>query len=166
MDDNDRKNLFSDAYLKAVALLAGYDTGKPASLDRDGIDWEISCDEANGVVGFPRLAVQLKCTSRDLRVGGELSFPLDVKTYDKLRPTNLAIPRILVVVVVPADVGHWAHWNKNELCLWVSAYWISLRGRPATANADTISVRIPYLQVLNPDTLREAMIRIGQGGFP
>ena len=95
-----------------------------------------------------------------------ISFPLKVKNYEELRDDTVLVPRLLVVVLVPDDVGDWLSDTESELSLRRSGYWVSLRGEPATQNSSTVSVQIPRGQRLNPDGLRGIMQRIGSGGSP
>ena len=56
-------------------------------------------------MGFPcppRVEIQLKCTSDEMR-RGQVVYHLKRKNYDDLSLSDLVVPRILVVVLVPRD---------------------------------------------------------------
>src|SRR5688500_11392259 len=103
MDLNTQKERFSDAYIHAVAAIAGCDVMKPPT-DIDSIDWVL---HAKGIIGArfraPRIELQLKATSTDRVDDTYVRFPLKLKNYDDLRPENVLVPRILVVLVLPSD---------------------------------------------------------------
>jgi hypothetical protein len=69
MDLNARKEQFSNAFLFAVAAVAGCSVAKP-SVDNDSIDWTIS----NRLPRRPKLDVQLKCTADDDGNGASVAF--------------------------------------------------------------------------------------------
>jgi hypothetical protein len=83
------------------------------------------------------------------------------------RPVNLAVPRLLVVIEVPAgdNPEDWVHHSHDRLCLLHAAYWASLFGYRAVANRTTVNVtvRIPLEQRLTASTLSSIMIELGQG---
>ena len=57
-------------------------------------------------------------------------------------------------------------WSGGELVMRRCGYWVSLRGRPATTNQNTVTVSIPRAQMFHPESFCAIMIRIGQGGLP
>jgi hypothetical protein len=165
MDLSQKKQEFSKAYVKAVAAACGYATKDP-SVDDDSVDLCLAARGGGGTVRSPQLDMQLKCTARQVVAEGTVNFPLDVKNYEELRPTNFMVPRILVVVVVPDGVESWISHTENELLLRHCGYWYSLRGMPATVNAETVTVNIPRTQVFNVASLNAIMQRIANGGLP
>ncbi|MBX3249999.1 MAG: DUF4365 domain-containing protein [Myxococcales bacterium] len=46
------------------------------------------------------------------------------------------------------------------------AWWLSLRGRPASSNQSTVRVTIPYDQRFDVEGLRLMMARVAEGGLP
>ena len=74
MDLNQRKELFGDAYLHAVASAAGCSFVKPYP-DVFSVDWTITSPE-KFVRWFPSVDVQLKSTSAAAANGGHFRFPL------------------------------------------------------------------------------------------
>jgi hypothetical protein len=158
MDPNVQKEQFSDAFLHAMAAVSECACCKP-SVDDDSIDWTLS----KVIAGRPKLDVQLKCTA-DAPSNSDLVFPLKIKNYDDLRLTNILVPRVLVVVTVPAMVTEWLVCNPDELLLRHRAFWYSLRGLPDSANTTSVTISIPIAQRLTVTSLNEIMQTIAEGG--
>ena len=77
MELNDRKEHFSNAYLQAVASVAGFGMYKP--MPDVGLDWGLSGVGANGTSKSPRLEVQLKCKAATIPYSGDIGFALKRK---------------------------------------------------------------------------------------
>lgn len=165
MDLSQRKEQFSFAYVRAVAAAAGFAVSEP-SVDDDSIDLQIAGRSTAGSVTRPRLEVQVKCTADVALETDRFSYPLPVKNYDDLRDANVLVPRVLMVVRVPADVDRWVVGQDDRLCLHHCGYWASLRGMPGTENAQTVSIRIDRVNRIDPGSLHGIMERIGAGGEP
>lgn len=129
VDDNDRKERFSLAYIGAVAAHAGYHLSELYGPDKDSVDGILMGDED----GRPRIEFQAKATSRDRLRGSHFSFPLPRKNYDDLR-VRVLWPRILIVVVMPPEDAYWLVHSEEELRMRRCGYWLSLAGSPATTN--------------------------------
>jgi hypothetical protein len=95
-----------------------------------------------------------------------LRYPLKMKNYNDLRPENLWVPRILVVVFVPKKVAGWLRQTDKELALLCCGYWVSLRGQPETSNETTVNVSVPRSQVFSVEALRGLMQRISESNVP
>ncbi len=163
---NDLKAEFSHAYVRAVAHAAGYFVQEAnRTFDGDGVDLTILARGAGGVVRSPRLDVQLKATEDPVSEDPFL-FVLKIKNYDELRSTELQVPRVLVVVVVPQDVGQWVSATERELALRHCGYWVSLRGQPATENSTSVSIRVPRSPCFHVEPLQLIMERVKNGGLP
>lgn len=167
MDPSQQKEQFSRAYVHAVATVAGYGTAVPVP-DDDSIDVMIFATGTHSTPRRPRLEVQVKCTGQDIVGADELRFSLKIKNYNDLRATRdqLLVPRILVVMIVPQNVGEWVRQTEEELVLRHCAYWRSLHGSPDTENEDAVTVAIPRRQVFTPTALQEIMQRVNDGGLP
>lgn len=165
MDINQQKEQFSRAYVKAVATVAGFSLFDP-TVDDDSVDVLIAQKGGKGTVRSPRIDLQLKCTSRNLINDGEIKFPLSIKNYDDLRPENVQVPRILVVIVVPDDVQSWLEQTENKLSMYHCGYWKSLRGMPDTQNETNITISIPIAQPFTVEGLQAMMGRVSSGGIP
>jgi hypothetical protein len=97
LDLNFRKEQFSAAYVRALAAVAGLSVARPEP-DCDSEDLILSARLAAARIRSPKLAVQLKCSSSLAKLPNDVAFLLPIKNYDDLRPVNLAVPRVLVVV--------------------------------------------------------------------
>lgn len=158
MNPNIQKEQFSDAYLHAIAAVSECTCCKPP-VDDDSVDWTLS----KLIQGRPRLDVQLKCTASD--PGGDiLTFALKRKNYDDLRLTDLLVPRILIIVVVPEQTVGWLTCDEDELVLRHRAFWYSLRGMPETNNDTSVTIYIPRSQRINVGVLNQMMLTISTGG--
>ena len=165
MEINQQKEQFSNAYLQAVTSVAGYSLYRPA-VDDDSVDWGIAARGTIGRIRAPRLELQLKSTSRDVLTDKLLRYPIKLKNYDDLRMVDFAIPRILVVVLLPDNLGDWVRQSEQELCMRYCGYWLSLRGMPETQNKSTVTVSIPRNNKFSVAVLESIMQDIGQGIQP
>src|SRR5437868_5079101 len=86
-----------------------------------------------------------------------------VEYYDNLRHPRPGCPRILIVLLLPADERQWSTQTEDELVLRHCAYWISLKGRAATDIRRLVRVQIPRANVFSIAALQEMMKRIKQG---
>jgi len=154
MDENDRKERFSLAYISAVAAHAGFQVVEGRPIDKDSIDGHFQGDEGRR----PRIEFQAKATSASMLRPDRLVFPLSRKNYDDLR-ADVRVPRLLIVVVLPPSEGEWLMHSEEELRLRPCGYWLSLAGWPAATNIATISVTIPRAQIFDTSQLRELMGR-------
>ncbi len=161
---NLQKEEFSIAYVHAVASLANCSVTH-TTVDVNGYDLTLSATDELNLPRLPAINVQLKCTARDLLRESNLSFPLDVSTYHKLRRETL-LPRILVVLSVPSDPAQWLSQTEEEMTLRHGAYWISLIGMQETDNTDTVTVYLPRVQLFTPQALRGIMDRVDRGQNP
>ena len=158
MDENDRKERFSLAYISAVAAHAGFLVTEPGGPDKVSIDGWITSDEDRQ----PIVAFQAKATTRSVGHGADIGFPLPVKNYNDLR-ADVFGPRLLIVVFLPADEAEWLAHSEDELRMRHCGYWVSLAGQPSTTNTRTVTVRIPRSQVFDTAQLRELMGRANRG---
>lgn len=157
------KEQFSLAYVRAVAAASGHAVYTP-SVDNDSVDIGIASRRA-GHTCSPRLELQVKCTAGPPAVR-HIGFELKKKNYDDLRHTNLLVPRILVVVVVPENVHDWVEYNEEGLVLRRCGYWVSLLGHPAAISTTSVTIRIPRLQLFHPPTLHDLINMIAEGRRP
>src|SRR5688572_30823773 len=110
MDENDRKERFSLAYISAVAAHAGFLVTEPDGPDKISIDGLIMSDEDRQ----PIVAFQAKATTRNVGRGIDISFPLPVKNYNDLR-ADVFGSRLLIVVFLPTDETAWLAHSEEEL---------------------------------------------------
>jgi hypothetical protein len=159
------KELFSEAYVRAVVSAARMHV-EPRAVDVDGIDGYIHYTGQIGDAYSPQIGFQLKCTSVAAHVKADhIAYPLDVANYNQLRVTNVGVPRILIVVVVPEQIAAWVLHDEAQLRIFRCGYWVSLRGEPGTMNTVRKTVHVPRAQQLTVPSLRAIMHRMGQG-FP
>jgi hypothetical protein len=162
---DDQKEQFSFAYVRAIAAVAQVAVTEP-ELDDDSVDLNLRFRGGVGLIRSPQLDVQVKCTASHLLDDGHLSFALKIKNYDELRPTNVLVPRILVVVTVSQRLDEWLHHTDSELALRRCGYWISLRGMADTANVSSVTLRVPKVNRFSVESLGDIMRRVANGGFP
>ncbi|RYD19982.1 MAG: DUF4365 domain-containing protein [Verrucomicrobiaceae bacterium] len=165
MTIDDQKEPFSLAYARAVAAVAQISVCEPA-VDDDSVDLIFLLRGGGGVVRSPRVEVQVKCTDAATVHPAYIAYPLKLKNYDELRPTDVLVPRILLVVTVPDDVNDWLNHSEQELALRKCGYWLSLRGQPATANTTNVTVHLPRVNQFTVAELQGIMQRIGNGQYP
>lgn len=160
-----QKEQFSFAYVRAVAAVAQVAVTVP-EIDDDSIDLNFRRRGGGGRIRSPQVDAQIKCTSGAVLRASDFSFALDIKNYDELRPTNVATPRILVVVTVDTELTNWLTHSETELAIRRCGYWLSLRGMPDTTNTTSISVQLPRAQKFNVEQLSAILDRVATGGMP
>ncbi len=101
MNINEQGQRFSFAYVGAVASVAGFGVVEPPT-DDDSVDLTVAKRGLGGTVRSPRLDIQAKHQRCDAIPEGDLAYPLPIKNYVDLRGADFLVPRILVVVFVPA----------------------------------------------------------------
>ncbi len=164
MELNQQKELFSKAYVRAVAAVAGFSVSQP-EVDDDSIDLKIVARGGEGVVFSPELNLQLKCTSRDVLDGQFIRYPVRIKNYRDLI-VNSQVPRLLVVVLVPENLENWLQQSEDEMCMRYCAYWVSLRGLPERLNTANVTVELSRSNQFTVEALKSIMQRLSQGGLP
>ncbi len=104
-----------------------------------------------------QLDLQLKSTARASVTDVGVSYDLEAENYRDLREPGVVCPRILVVLVLPADEADWLSQTPEELILRHCAYWLSLKGFPDTAATRTVRVPLPATNVFSVAALQEIM---------
>jgi len=150
MTQGHRQEALCRAYVQAVAAQAGLlwgktepDYGVDLSLRSVGIQENRRRD-----IGV-QIDLQLKSTTRAVVTDTEVRYDLDVQTYNDLRDDNRRCPRLLVVLVMPAEEAQWLSQTPEELVLRHCAYWISLKGYPPTTAASTVRISIPLTNIFS-----------------
>jgi hypothetical protein len=160
MDTSQQKAQFSLAYAHAVATVAGFKMGR-WEVDDDSVDFTIGQSGGDGTVRSPRLDIQLKCTERDVLRPDGVHFPLKRKNYDDLRQTELMVPKILVVLLVPERRSEWlTEIPEQQICLHRFAWWASLAGADERVGVETPTVVLPRAQLFNPESLKAIMQKV------
>jgi hypothetical protein len=155
---NDRMEAYSRAYVHAIAASAGVAIGSIAP-DINGLDVHfLSPDDGDDAGTCSH--VQLKSTKDVLPTNGAGAkrYRLRHVDYERLRRVT-KVPRLLVVLQVPADADDWLDCGAEALVMNASARWVSLRGAGATTYAEStkIPIDLPATNIFTPDALRANM---------
>lgn len=165
LTENDIKAELSYAYLHAVAARAGFGcevAGRHS--DNAGVDAYVRVKErlaADAIhTNFP-FEVQLKATSQVPALEAEkFSYWMqDVARYDELRERSGPMPKLLVVLFLPADAARWLEHSEDALVARRCAYWVSLWDASASLNRTGQTIYLPRSNLLSVEGLR----RIARG---
>jgi hypothetical protein len=156
-----RQEAVSRAYIHAIATRCGLGC---SFRDFDyGIDLTVHAIRRIGrryvESGF-NLDIQAKSSTTAVVNPTQVVYDMEVKTYDDLRDRGVGCPRILVLLTMPEDELVWTEQNEDNLLLRRCAYWMSLKGKAATANTATIRVSIPRANVFLVDALNRLMDKV------
>jgi len=164
MYETNKKEEFSRAYICAIAAQLGYNSGD-FRVDDDSVDimFKAKYDGRTSKIRNPHIHFQLKSTITPFSEDGCLHYPLKIKNYNDLRGDNRANPSYLVVLCVPEDENNWIEIKPEEMLLRYSAYWFSLKDKPAVKNAKSVTVKIPKLQKLDKTTFKMLMDKASEG---
>lgn len=165
LDPAQQQEQFSLAYVRAVVAAAGFAAYRP-EVDDDSVDLVVASRRSGGTFRAPRLEMQLKCTSQDVRRDSEVRFPLKRKNYDDLRSVELLVPRVLVLVLVPEQPADWLDQDEERLLLRRCGYWCSLFGAADTTNESTVTVGLSRANLFSPGALRQMMEKVARGLSP
>jgi Domain of unknown function (DUF4365) len=163
MTENEQKQQLSVAYVHAVAARAGY-ACQVINIDDDSVDVQLA---ARGVVHHksvlrsPKIDIQLKATAHASLKHDHLAFPLPAKNYNDLREEVL-VPRLLVVLLLPADDRLWLEQTEDQMITRSCAYWRTLFGEPATKNQNSVTVHLPRDQRFTVATIRTVMEKVSR----
>lgn len=152
---NHRQEAMSRAYVLAIAGCCGLSC---SFRDFDyGIDLTLREIRRRGrryyESGF-KLDIQAKsATTADLNATDILS-DMSIANYEDLRDVEVGCPRILVVLVLPADESLWVNQTEESLMLRHAAYRVSLRGRTAVTNRKSIRVPVPRANLFSVGALQ------------
>jgi hypothetical protein len=162
-----QQEALSRAYIQAVAARCGVSSSIPTP--DYGIDLTL---HGIAVVGQRRiesghkLDLQAKCTTLAHLSADHVHYDVPVRDYDCLRLDIAGTPRILVVLVLPGEDADWFSQTEEQLVLRRCAYWISLKGSPATTNRKSLRLQIPRANAFSVTALQSILDRIRQGGEP
>lgn len=161
----------SYAYVHAVAASAGMGCEVAGRHDDGaGVDAKITAwgPFEGGVLQEVDLKVQLKATVKPPSIATNcLSYSFaGVSRYNDLRLPDVATPRILVVLFLPASSEDWLVHSDDALTLKNCAYWVSLRGAAASSNATSQTVYLPQFQKFDPAGLTKLMSSLSRFDVP
>jgi hypothetical protein len=158
---NHRQEAMSRAYVHAVAGRCGlgcsfreYDYGIDLTLhdiNRRGRRYFKS--------GF-KLDLQAKSATAENRNATHVLYDLSAANYEDLSDPNVGCPRILVLLVLPADETSWTGQTEEHLLLRHCAYWLSLRGLVPTSNRRTVRVQVPRANLFSVESLQGLMDKV------
>jgi hypothetical protein len=163
MDENQKKALFSVAYVKALAAQVGFTTSIP-DVDHDSVDIILKARGFQSKIRNPQLEVQLKCTADAGKDDKFLKFQLSLKNYNDLRGDNLLCPRYVFVLVVPEACNDWVTHDVDHAKIKHFCYWMSLSELPEVGNSTSVTISIPKAQILTAESMRSLMSSAGAGG--
>ena len=159
---SNQKALFSHGYITALAATAGYNVSVDA-IDDDSIDCMLKSREP----GRGRIEVQLKATSTFPAHGStaDLPFSISSKNYDDLRlhPNDFLVPRMLVVLLLPANLANWLTHSSTETTFRHAAYFRNLSGLPPISTGTT-TVHISWHDQLTVLSLTNLMLHVRTNG--
>ena len=162
-----RQEALCRAYVRAVAALAGVTICEP---ENDyGIDMAlraITARENKRRDASVQLDLQLKSTTRANVTDTHAIYDLEVENYHDLRAPEAVCPRILVVLVLPAEEPRWLSQTPEELVIRHCAYWMSLKGFPDTTSTSTVRIAIPTANVFSVAALQAIMQRLRERKAP
>ena len=164
LTEQHRKESLSRAYVRAIAGQCGLICSH-ADVDY-GIDvtlHEVTSRNGRLVHSGYSLDVQLKSTVTAVVEDSHVKYDLEVKNYLDLCETDVGCPRILVLLVLPRPEPEWLSQTEEELIVRRCAYWLSLRGKPASSNTATVRIQIPRTNVLSVEGLRAMMAQVRKG---
>lgn len=152
MDENQKKEQFSKAFVCAVSAQSGLRVDS-ITVDDDSIDLIIRGRNFKGIFRNPQIDIQLKCTSSDNEDREYFKFVLPIKNYNDLRGTNLSTPRYLFVLVVPDNCQDWLTHENEFSTIKHCCYYYSLINHPETNNKTNITLHIPRTQKLTSESM-------------
>jgi hypothetical protein len=154
-EENAIQGDFGEAWLEVVAAAYGVSHGRPATLDLEKADVQLTLREELAGTYHPTVKVQVKTTA-DLRLTdeGDMVYDLDVNTHNVLCRTNHSVRRVLLVIKVSED-GERVRLAEDGTLLVGSAAWVSIEGAEPTSNAATCAVTLPKANTVDePGLLR------------
>jgi hypothetical protein len=163
MDVNKKKELFSKAFVSALAAQSGLRSSVP-DVDDDSVDVTIQGRGLNlNGIRSPKIDVQLKCTDEDSGDDSIFKFKLKIKNYEDLRGDNFLCPRFLFVLVVPENTSEWLTHQPSFTELKHYGYWFSLRDMGPVYNKTSVTIAIPRTQRLTSQSLLALMDSANNG---
>jgi hypothetical protein len=159
-----RQEALSRAYVQAIAACCGLNYSTRA-LDY-GLDvslHEITRRRGRFAESGGHLDIQLKSTTSAEVGETQVRYDLEVNAYDTLQASNILVPRILVLVVLPREEREWVRVSEDGLIIRRCGYWMSLLGEPATTASRTIRLAIPRSNLFSVDGLQGIVTRLRKG---
>jgi hypothetical protein len=156
MDENQKKELFSKAFVKALAAQSGFRSAEP-DVDDDSIDVILRGRGYKTGIRNPQIDIQLKCTASDKGNDELLKFSLSLKNYNDLREREVLCPRYLFVLIVPSNCDDWLIHQAESSTIKHCGYWFSLKGMQPVKNSSSVTLNIPKSNRLTSKSMLELM---------
>lgn len=181
--ENHQKEALSQAYATAIAGGAGLNFSFDRSFDYgvDGTFQDVTVvSRPNGdgeitqrrVESGYKLDFQLKATKNWRIDGSNISYPLEAKTYNDLVERNkvdagsmYALPKVLLLLCLPEKPRDWMSVDHTCMTLRDCCYWYKIPGTELTTNTSRVTIKIPRVNIFNPDKLRELMDKCKVGAI-
>lgn len=158
LDPRAHQGVFGESFVRVLASAAGLIVAR-AELDVTGEDLTISHKGVIGHTRHPKIEVQVKSWSRPVCRAEHWQYQLRARHFNELAGTDFALPRFLVLVIVPDHWTGYASVSHDSVQLCHAAYWQSLRDhdRVDLAPDTKIPVPVPRANLLTVDALRAMM---------
>ena len=140
-DENTWLGAFGESWFHALCMVAGCPAPTPKP-DAVGTDFFVADH------GSETIRVQVKTTESPRIVGSQLSFPLDVPTYNRLRVGSTL--GYLVVVVMHEPHPRWTGHSGRGSIVRATGYVALLSGMGGTRNTSSITIRLRLSDILTP----------------
>jgi len=163
LTDNQVKEHLSLAFVHAISARIGC-LFEATSTDMDSVDAKLSLKVSGPEVRFQtaELHIQLKATIVEPIPDGDfITYPLKIKNYDDLRKQCM-VPRILVLLALPADATQWLESDTERLILRRCAFWASPARWAPTTNTTSVTIEIPRGNVFDCATARRFLEQIAR----
>jgi Domain of unknown function (DUF4365) len=162
-----RMEMLQASHLRAVAAAVGCTMASPDP--DDGIDWVLTHTSSSHIVDCEvDLKVQLKSTSKAQPnpTSGYVAVSLSNEKFLQLAQSPATTKRILVAMIMPADVARWVTASHNEFLLRHCAYWLNMEGMNPNPGKASTTVHVPTANVFDDVALCSIFQRLGQGARP
>lgn len=167
LTENHIKEGLSRAFIMAVAHRAGLNcTLREFDYGIDGSFRDVKIVGNRRIESGFSIDFQAKASESCTVETDAVVYDLEAKSHRDLVDASVGCPRILIVLALPTDKTKWLEVGSDALMLRQSAWWLSLRGMPATTNEQKKRVRIPRPQVFDVEAVRAMVERVRTGGLP
>ncbi|MGH4015122.1 MAG: DUF4365 domain-containing protein [Pseudonocardiaceae bacterium] len=160
LDPNQHQGLFGESFVRVLASAAGLVVAR-AELDVTGDDFTISHKGVIAGTRHPKVDVQVKSWARRNAVwrDGHWKYRMQARHFNELAGPDFALPRFLVLVIVPDDCADYATTHHDVVELKHAAYWLSLQDRQPVDRAPDakVPVDVPVGNLLTVNALRTLM---------
>ena len=135
---------FGERWFSTICDVAACPTAKPYP-DVVGTDFFVHDHH------HETIRVQVKTTEHATTIADGYSWPLEVAAYNRLREGNT--PSYLALVVLNDLHPQWTRHYQQATVVGGAVFWAPLTGLPATTNTSSVSVSLPYANLLTPEGL-------------